>query len=271
MRSILAILFVFSVVTVSTAADPYECIKSKPKEKALVFQYVQSKDFLSDAEIKRLDDKLKAFAVETSNQIVVVIVDTLCGLEPWEYATELGEKWGVGGQPFDNGVVLLVKPLGVPGRRFVHIATGRGLGGAIPDITCKQIVNQEIIPEFKNGRPYVGLDKGTNVLMALAKSEYDFEAYGKANKPGFPWPVLLFFLFMIFIIFMGFRSRVKRYAKLNSLSFWDAWWLLSQADNRHPGGWRHFSGGGFGGRSSGGGFGGFGGGSFGGGGAGGSW
>lgn len=269
MRSALTI-FLATAFFCSVASDPYDCIKDRPAEKGLVFQYVDERDFLSGQELISLNNKLTAFAVETSNQIAIVIVDTLCGLEPWEYATELGEKWGVGGERFDNGVVILIKPLGGRGKRHVFIATGRGLGGAIPDITAKQVVEREIIPEFKNGLPYRGLDKATNVLMALAKREYNHQEYGNSGKPGFPWPVLLFFLFMAFIIFMGHRSRVKRYAKLNELSFWEAWWLLSQVDNRHKGEWRSFTGGGggFGGSS---GFGGFGGGSFGGGGAGGSW
>lgn len=269
MRSIFLISALLLTFLGSFAADPRDCIKPKPQEKELVFQYV---DFLSAAEAERLNVKLKQFAIETSNQIVVVVVDTLCGYEPWQYATELGEKWGVGGDKMDNGVVVLVKPIGKPGRRFVHIATGRGLGGAIPDLTCKRIVEKEILPQFKNGRAYDGLNKATNVLMALAKSEYNYQDYSKPQGSGFPWPVLIFFVFMMFIVFMGYRRRVKRYAKLNNLAFWDAWWLLSQADNRHAGDWKRFSGRGGGGFSGGGGgFGGFGGGSFGGGGAGGSW
>src|SRR5688500_11392397 len=75
-----------------------------------------------------LERKLVAYDDSTSNQIVIVVMDNLKGYEASDFATELGERWGVGGSgKFDNGIVILVST-----DRKAFIAIGRGLEGAIP-------------------------------------------------------------------------------------------------------------------------------------------
>lgn len=227
---------------------------------------------LNANEANQLDVKLKQFAANTSNQIVVVIVDDLCQMEPAQYATELGHSWGVGQSKEDNGIVVLVKPSGGAGERRTFIAVGYGLEGAIPDITAKQIVDNELIPNFRTGQFYRGLEQATNVLMSLAQGEYNSDEYAAKNHVN-PLAVLgpLLFFFLIFFLIFGIRAR--KYAQTNNMSFWAAILLLSASQRSHRGGWNHFSGGGGSGSGGfgGGGFGGFGGGGFGGGGAGGSW
>lgn len=230
----------------------------------LVWQYV---DWLSSEEWERLDRKLVHFARETSNRILVLVVDTLCGYPESDLAFEVGQNWGIGKEGFDNGIVFLVKPYGAPGERAVFIATGYGLEGAIPDLMAKKVVENEVLPRFRDGEFFEGMDKATDVLMALAKGEFDEKSYG---KKAVPWAVLLFFLFIAVIMVLAWRSQVKNYARTNNVDFWTAMWLLNQMQQKR-GSHRTFgSGGGFSG-GSGGGFGGFGGGGFGGGGAGGRW
>ena len=247
-------------------AAHFDCSLKPPPERQqdqLLWSYT---DLLTQAEADRINAKLVQFARETSNQILVLIVDTLCDRSESDLAFAVGQGWGIGKKEFDNGVVFLIKPTGGPGQRKVFIATGYGLEGAIPDATCKQIVENEVIPRFKQGEFYAGIDAGLTTLMKLAKGEYDHKSYGKKS---FPWPVALFFLIFIVVMVLSWRGRVNRYARTNQVDFWTAMWLLSQMNNRHSGRWTG-GGGGFGG-GGGGGFGGFGGGSFGGGGAGGSW
>ena len=259
------LLLALAALPIIAQEDP--CLPRKPsadQQDHLVWQFT---DLLSADEVERLDRKLGRFAQETSNRIIVLVVDTLCGLPPSDFAFEIGETWGVGAKGFDNGIVLLVKPSGPPGQRHVFIATGYGLEGAIPDLTAKNIVENEILPRFRDGAYYSGLDHGTDVLMSLAKGEFDHKSYGKKK---FPWPVIIMVLLVLIFIGISQRNKAKRYARTNGVDLFTAWWLLSQANRSHRGSWGGFSGGGgFGG--GGGGFGGFGGGSFGGGGAGGSW
>ena len=124
-------------------------------------------NFLTPEESALLEQQLVAFAEQTSNQIVVVVVDDLGGYEPWDFATRLGDKWKIGQEKEDNGIVLLIKPTGNKGERKVFIATGRGLEGAIPDYTCNQIVENELLPNFKNQAFYSGIIGALDILKSL--------------------------------------------------------------------------------------------------------
>jgi uncharacterized protein len=243
-------LFFFLLSFFSSFAQT-DGIPDKPNPPRLVNNY-SATGFLSPDEAQVLEQKLEAFSDSTSNQIVIVIIDDLGGMEPWEFATKLGAKWGVGQAKMDNGIVVLIKPSGGPGERKYFIAIGKGLEGAIPDITCRQIEQQELVPNLKAGNAYQALDKTTDVLMALAKGEFNSNEYGKKTQKKMPIGfVLLLVLIIIFILIKSNRG----------------------GGGLTMGGTGFFLGGGFGGGggSSSGGFGGFGGGSFGGGGSGGSW
>ncbi len=218
-------------------------------------------NFLSQTEVNALENKLEQFSNETSNQIAIVIIDDLKGYEPWDFATRLGDKWGIGTKENNNGIVILIKPTGGQGNRKNHIAVGYGLEGAIPDLATTKIQETELIPYFKQGKFYEGLDKTTDVLMSLAKGEYNYKTYVKKHQSS----GLVKAIIIIVIIFIFFIFRFR--------------------NNGRGGGGGTFGGGGIyfggmgssfgsgfgGGSSSGGGFGGFGGGGFGGGGSGGSW
>lgn len=267
-RALIALLFAAPLLA-RAAADP--CLPAVPKDQDhLLFQFVP---WLDEHDADRLDAKLVHFARETSNRIAIVVVDTLCGYDPGEFAFRLGEDWGLGKAEWDNAVLILVKPIGAAGDRHVFIATGYGLEEKIPDAVCRRIVDNEILPRFREGRNFEGLDAATDVIFGLAKGAYDAKSYGQAR---FPWGTVAWLVVALLIVLgwaVSQRGRVKRYARTNDIDFWSAWWLLNQAQRTHRGSWGGFSGGGGGswGGGGGGGFGGFGGGSFGGGGAGGSW
>jgi len=219
-------------------------------------------DFISQGEEQALEQKLQNFANETSNQIVIVIVDDIGGMEAWDYAVRLHRNWGVGQSKEDNGVVVLIKPTGGQGERKATISVGYGLEGIIPDLTAKRIIENEFIPYLKENKYYEGLNKVTDVLMALAKKEFSSDEYGAKNKnQGNKFKnifiVIAIIVFVLISIFRGGRGGGRRGFTMGS-------------------GGIFFGGGGWGGGSSGGGFGGggfggFGGGSAGGGGASGSW
>lgn len=252
-------LILFSAFSVLAQTD---VIPARPNPPQLVNDLSKEMpDFLSDQDERQLEQKLEDFSNQTSNQIVIIIVDDLGGMEPWEYATKLGEKWGVGQDKFDNGIVILVKPTGGKGQRESFIAVGKGLEGAIPDITTKQIVENELNPNFANGNVYGAFDKTTDVLMALAKGEYNSDQYGqKHSKNKFPRSLIIPLIFLI--LFIIIRSGKGGGRGRGGLSMGSGFFLGSMFGGRSSGG--------FGGGSSGG-FGGFGGGGFGGGGSGGSW
>lgn len=246
-------------------------IPAKPVPPRLVNDFA---GLLSTQEANSLEQKLVSFNDSTSNQIVIAVVPTLNGYAPGDYAQRLGEKWGVGQKGFDNGVVILVKPKTSDSKGEVFIAQGYGLEGAIPDLTCSEIVDNEILPAFRNGDYYGGLDRATTVLMKLARGEFSAAQYGKratrssGKNSSSLIPIII--IFVVVMVIFGGRSGGGRNRRITTGGL-PLWMLMSMmGGGSHRGGSFGGGSGGFGG-GGGGGFGGFGGGGFGGGGAGGSW
>ena len=106
-------------------------IPDPPVPQRLVVDYA---GVLSQGQLNALEHKLVAFNDTTSTQIAVVIVNSLSGLAPEDFANRLGEKWGVGRKGKDNGVVVLVKAKkDARDRGEAWISTGYGMEGVIPD------------------------------------------------------------------------------------------------------------------------------------------
>jgi uncharacterized protein len=225
---------------------------------------------LSSEEVGALERKLIIFNDSTSTQIAIVIVKDLGGYDKADYAQRLGEKWGIGQKGKNNGILIVVKTK-TDTKGEVQIAPGYGLEGAIPDLACIDIINNEVLPAFRNNDYYGGLNKATTVIMSLARGEYSADQYGqkgkKSGKSDVPFGLIIFIIFII-ITFISRKGGGSNNKHIGSGGL-PLWLLLGGlSSGRGSGGsWGGFSGGG----SSGGGFGGFGGGSFGGGGAGGSW
>ncbi len=223
----------------------------------------QFPNLLNHEEEIRLEAKLDDFNNSSSNQIAIVIVDSLNGREVNEFSTALFNTWGIGQKKNNNGVLILVKPTTIEGGRKVYISTGYGLEAVLPDVSCKQIIDNDITPRFKRGEYYAGLDTATTRIMALALHEFNKNTVNEQEQFYIALlTVLLIFAFLFFIR----RSSLWRTPD-------DSYNISRRGYHRYyPSG---FSSAGFGSgfsSSSGGSFsGGFGGGFSGGGGAGGSW
>lgn len=248
MRKFFGLVFLlttlFSFSQVAERPDPPKLYNNLSKE---------FPDFLSASEAETIEQKLVAFSKETSNQIVVVVVDDFGGTDAASYATELGTKWGVGKKDANNGIVILINPVG----HDLFIAVGYGLEGAIPDLATKRIREEEMNPNFKSGNNFAAINNGTDKLMGLAKGEINVKDYAS----------------------MSFKEFYEKYKIFFGLAFLVLAWFLSGLGPKGGGtgfgsSGRYYGGGGSfrsSGGSSSGGFGGFGGGSFGGGGSGGKW
>ena len=226
---------------------------------------------LTGQEVNMLERKLVSFNDSTSTQIAIVIVKDLNGYAPSDYAQRLGEKWGVGQKGRNNGILIVVKTK-TDTKGEVQIATGYGAEGAVPDLACIDIVNNEILPAFRNGDYYGGLTNATNTIMSLIRGEYSAAEYQQKVKngsgKGVPFGLIIFVIFIIIaLISKNSGGSNSKNISTGGLPFWVLMGMMGSGRGSHGGSWGGFSGGG----SSGGGFGGFGGGSFGGGGAGGSW
>lgn len=110
-------------------------------------------DVMSDEDETAFLTKAQALEKSTSAEVVIVTVDSLDGDEPYEYATELGTKWGVGKEQEDNGIVILLSEED----REIFIAVGYGLEGALPDSKTGRIIDVYGLSYLRNDEFSKGL------------------------------------------------------------------------------------------------------------------
>lgn len=214
---------------------------------------------MSPSQEADLERQLVRYDDSTSTQIVIVTMRDLGGYEISEFSYELGDQWGVGQSGKDNGLVITVSA----DDRQVFMATGWGTEGYITDVQAKRIIDQYMIPHFKQGDYYTGLQQGTRVIAGLLSGA--FEADRLKKDEDFPVGNIIFILlFVAFLVFLFSRGGGGN-GGMRRGGGWDGPIIIGS------GGFGRGFGGGMGGSIGGGGFGGFGGGGFGGGGAGGSW
>ncbi len=242
------------------SADRYDdLIPEKPQ------RYVTDRaGVFGPGEAEALNARLEQFERDTSSQVLVWADQKIPeGFTLEDFTVRAAQKWGAGQKQTDNGAILFV----FPEDRKVRIEVGYGLEGTLPDVTAKRIIEDEIVPRFRDGDYPGGVRAGAEAMMAAVKGEYrgsgrtvDEGKRGKRNQIAGCLPFLLFF--GIFVIFPTLLRRRRGFRSHGG----GGWWT----GGGWGGGWGGggFSGGGFGG--GGGGFSG-GGGSFGGGGASGSW
>ena len=218
-----------------------------------------------------LEDSLERIAVETSNQICVVTMNDFGGYDKAMMAYSIGQEWGVGKKGNNNGVVILIKPKTEDSKGEAFIAPGYGLEGAITDATSTRIVNQEMIPHFKENDYLGGVWAGAQVVRDLATGEYNEEDYAQQDDDSALFALILFILIFAFFMYLAHKSNQNGgggHRNNRDTGTWGGPIIFTTGSDWNRGG---SSWGGGGGWSGGGGWGGFGGGSFGGGGGGGSW
>jgi uncharacterized protein len=241
-------------------------IPDKPSRETSVYDYI---DLLLPDQEKALEQKLIHYSDSTSTQIVVAIIESTEGENINYLGAQWGEQWGIGQADKDNGVLVLL----ARGDRRIAINTGYGTEGSLTDALSKRIIETVIIPEFKHGDYYAGLNLGADAIFQALNGEFREDRNFGNGDNGFPLrSIIPFVIFIVIIIVLA--SRNKRNGggrggnRKRGLDIWDMIILSNMGRSTRSGS----SGGSFGGGFGGGGFGGgFGGGGFGGGGASGGW
>ncbi|NBL64378.1 TPM domain-containing protein [Flavobacterium sp. NST-5] len=233
-----------------------------PKVQTSVYDYAA---ILDNQQRVALEEKLVRYSDSTTTQIVVITIESLKGEDIGILTPAWGQKWGIGGsQENDNGVIVLLAEK----ERKIWISAGYGVEDRLSAGIIGQLTRNVIIPEFKNGDYYAGLDKGTDAIFDVLKGKYKGKRKAD-NQVGSAIGGIIFFiiLFVILIIIIS-RNKNNRNGgnRGGGIDLADIIILSSLGRNSGGGGF-----GGFGGSSGGGFGGGFGGGGFSGGGAGGSW
>jgi uncharacterized protein len=116
-----------------------------------------------------LDATLESYERESSDQIVVAVFPKMHSDAPIkDYTMRIFNSWGVGQKGKNNGVVLFV--FIQDGKMYLNV--GKGLEKALPDATCKQILDTKIIPRFKQKDFDGGFSAGVSAIIAATKGAY---------------------------------------------------------------------------------------------------
>ena len=208
-------------------------------------------NILTSGQKTSFESFLKKVETASSAQVVLLTINSLEGGNLEDFSMTVSEKWKVGQKDKDNGVILLI----VVKDKKIRIEVGYGLEGVLTDLKCGYIIRQLIVPGFKKGKFYDGINEGLTAITGLITKEYEispeqlkeFEKRTSTEKKQSAISAITIFIIFFLSIFLKRRNR-RGY---RGTSFWFG----------AGGGSGGFSGGGFSG----------GGGSFGGGGSSGGW
>ncbi len=252
---------------------------------------------LSGEQRSMLESQLEAFERRKGTQIAVLILPTTAPESIEQYGIRVADRWRIGRSRVDDGAILIV----AKDDRAVRIEVGYGLEGALNDAVCNRIIEEIIIPRFRQGDFYGGISAGIERMIGVVDGEPlpppPEHRDGASNVPalGHYAPVLLILTVVLGGVFRGLFGRLPGAVVTGGLLGLLAWLiagvvavavlagfigfivtLLGGGTGGFPGGmggWGYGGGGygGYGGSSGGGGGFSGGGGRFGGGGASGRW
>ncbi|MFA6458351.1 MAG: TPM domain-containing protein [Patescibacteria group bacterium] len=122
---------------------------------------------LANETVAELNSKLANYEMQTGTEIAVALIASTDGMPIEQYATQLGNEWGVGKAQVDNGALLVI----AVDDRELFLATGSQLEGALTDIEARDIIDEVITPRFKNGDFDGGISAGVDAITAAIAGE----------------------------------------------------------------------------------------------------
>ncbi|GIX26215.1 MAG: hypothetical protein KatS3mg123_0096 [Burkholderiales bacterium] len=160
---------------------------------------------LSAGERQALEQRLEAFEKKKGSQIAVLVVPTVRPETIEQYAIRVAERWKLGREGIDDGVLVLV----AKEDRELRIEVGYGLEGVLPDAIAKRIIDEVIVPRFRQGDFYGGLSAGVERVIGVIEGEpLPPPREGKPRRA--PSAAALEFLFVAGFFLVTFGGAVLR-------------------------------------------------------------
>jgi len=186
---------------------------------------------LDAATVQQLEARALALQKAKGSQLQVLMVPTTAPEDIAGYAQRVYDQWKLGREDVDDGVLVLV----AKDDRRVRIHPGYGLEGAIPDATSARVIQEYMVPRFREGDFGGGLLDATAVLAKLVEGEPLPEPMadrgGSQQGGGSNWLFALFAAFMVAQVARGIFSRAPKGVRgvLGAGAAGGVAWLLGQA------------------------------------------
>jgi uncharacterized protein len=155
----------------SQKGNTYSYYKPRPKTFTPVNDFA---GMLSKEEKAMLSKKLLQYRDSSTNVIVIItqktLKDSISGevYQLEEVAKHYFNNWGIGLKEKNNGVLFFV----VKDDRKIRIATGLGVEDILTNEDCQQIIDDNIVPNFKNKAYYKGLDEAIDQAMRICRQSF---------------------------------------------------------------------------------------------------
>jgi uncharacterized protein len=114
-----------------------------------------------------LERTLQEFEARKGSQLAVLLVPTTAPEPIEQFALRVAEQWKIGRKKVDDGAILVV----AKDDRALRIEVGYGLEGVLNDATAKRIISEVIVPRFREGEFYVGINAGLDRMMRVIDGE----------------------------------------------------------------------------------------------------
>ncbi len=229
----------FSLILLATLQGVAQStVESIPNQKLIDGSYVSNPDaILSAVTVSQIDTLLRSLEEKSTAQVAVVVVKSIGESDVFEFAQELFEAWAIGMKETDNGLLILM----VEDQHTVRFHTGEGLEGVLPDVVCKRIQVDHMVPEFKNGNYDAGMLAGVGQVTKILSDPKYAEELREPQSEGSVWigfvTLLIFFFFVPAIVVYiikavkgRFRnSRKPEFTQYPELRLTRETWLLEFA------------------------------------------
>ncbi|QIL21801.1 TPM domain-containing protein [Thermomonas sp. HDW16] len=121
-----------------------------------------------DATAKQLlEQQAQALQQRKGSQLQVLVIPSTAPETIEQYAVRAFESFKLGRKGVDDGLLLVV----AKDDRKVRIEVGYGLEGAIPDITAGRVIQEYMVPKFRQGDYAGGILDATAQLVKLVDGE----------------------------------------------------------------------------------------------------
>jgi len=167
-KNVLLLALLFTMLSATGSEVPY-----------LTGRVNDNAHILSENTIRSLSDTLKAHETRTSNQIVILTVQSLEGESIEDFANKVFNEWKIGQKDKDNGILIVV----VPGERRMRIEVGYGLEETMPDLLAGRIIQNIMAPRFREGDYDGGVTDGTLTVVSILEGNAPPEN-AEISQPG---------------------------------------------------------------------------------------
>lgn len=134
---------------------------------ALTGRVIDQTQTLSAAEQAELETRLAQFEQEAGSQLVILMVPTTAPEDIAAYAFRVADDWKIGRPGVGDGLLLLV----AKDDRATRIEVSRALEGAVPDLMASRIIEESLLPQFRQGFYAEGLNDALSALFMLVRGE----------------------------------------------------------------------------------------------------